>query len=91
MMTRQQERELRQLIRHGGRLTLPGRDGPLFCTCTLPDAAFVAVRVYQGRHAPHTVNGHGRDVYPRIAEYLDAHVTDLAMPADAPALEVAHG
>ncbi len=91
MMTRQQERDVRHLIRHGGRLTLPGRNGALFCTCTLPDDAFVAVRVYQGRHDPHAINGHARDVYPRIADYLDTHVTEMTPPAHAPAQEVAHG
>lgn len=90
MMTTNMERALRRLLSEGGRLSLPGRDGPIRIEVERAgpgfeqDVAFALVA--QGDWiVTQYGNWKSRELYPEIAERLDQLTPDTYAATEVPA------
>lgn len=91
MLTQPQERALRRLLLSGGRLSLPGRDGPVRIKVerAAPETGLDIARadVTQGsRELFRYSNWEARELYPELAAGLDQLTPDTYA-----ASEVRHG
>ncbi len=90
MMTTNMERALRRLLREGGRLSLPGRDGPIRIEVERAKASAeldisFALVAQGGWVVAQFGNWKSRDLYPEIAERLDQLTPDSYAATEVPA------
>lgn len=90
MMTTNMERALRRLLREGGRLSLPGRDGPIRIEVERAKAEsgldIAWASVTQGRRELSRYrNWEARELYPEIAAGLDQLTPDSYAATEVPA------
>lgn len=79
MLSRAQERHLRRALKQGGSLQLPGHAGSTVQVEVTRHHTFTAVCIIsEGRREPEHLYGPGREVYPLVAERLDALVVPHA-------------
>lgn len=96
MMTTNQERTLRRILHLGGRLTLPGQNGPIHievkrAKSEAPQDVAFAVVLQGGFLVRQYGNWKARDLYPNIAEIIDKLTPEDATLPEVADVEVAHG